>query len=377
LIRICNYCNFNKFIKPQSRNIDDVYEKALIKDITNTFEQIGSRNITSIYFGGGTPSLAPPKLIRNVIESISKYSVEFRPEITLEVNPGQQISSLSDFKAAGINRISMGIQSLDNKTLEFFGRDHRKLDAIKAVSTAKATFDNISLDFIWGRPFQSVKNWELELQEILELEANHLSLYQLTVEKGTDLHLKVQHRKVEMPNEDEMADLYEVTRQMAMQHGYHQYEISSFSTFPKFRGVHNLGYWRGLDYVGFGPGAHGRYHYNGTCYETVSIASSSRWTECILQGKSSHQRFNVLEPLDFFRQCIVFGLRMVNGVDFSAPWASDIGDIGNIINIDEVVRMEELGLLQVERDTNGVYTKICPTYQGLAVADQIILKILL
>ncbi|KAI8898286.1 hypothetical protein BC833DRAFT_590505 [Globomyces pollinis-pini] len=263
----CTYCNFNKYTLPANLNYLRL-EKAYLTDLTHDLSELDQtkQTINSIYFGGGTPSLAKPTLVENILKLLF-IDLNFKPavdlEVTLEANPTRlEAQSLKDFKAAGVNRLSLGIQSLDNDDLKFFGRDHNVNEALQAITLAQSLFENVSLDFIWGRPGHTTDQWELELSQILSFGANHLSLYQLTVENGTPLAKlasKSSNRNL-FPCEDTLVDMFQLTQELTQRGGYGQYEVSSYAKdgLSSNRSKHNQGYWNGNDYIGIGPGAHGR-----------------------------------------------------------------------------------------------------------------------
>ena len=350
------------------------YRKSILQELE--FELLGTsdRILTSIYFGGGTPSLAKPKLIQDIIEAITSKFQNCAPEITLEVNPGKITKDkLMDFKSAGINRLSLGIQSLNDEALEFFGRNHRRQDALELVNDAHSIFNNISMDFIWGRPMQTLNDWELELNQIVKLGASHLSLYQLTVEKGTKLHRLAQDGKVIIPDNDQSANLYELTRELTSK-SYNQYEISSFSKIG-FESKHNTGYWRGYDYIGVGPGAHGRISISDQNYRTQRLTSPSRWSKQIeLKGHGRKSMEPILHA-DYCKELLVFGLRMVQGVDVLEFEKSTGQTIESIINIQELEILEDINMVDIERFGDQL-ANLRLTYQGLAVSDAILCKIL-
>nr|KAJ3422721.1 radical S-adenosyl methionine domain-containing protein 1 [Polyrhizophydium stewartii] len=251
------------------------------------------RRIHSVYFGGGTPSLARPEMVARVLQRVQDLGMTpSQLEVTLEANPTSvEASKLRAFKAAGINRLSLGVQSLDPDALRFLGRDHSAKEALEAIETALDVFDNVSLDFIWGRPGQTVAAWERELQQVTALGASHLSLYQLTVERGTPLFKQVQKHPQLMPGEDEIADLFEATRHVASLGGYEQYEVSSFCRggMRSNRGQHNQSYWNGNDYIGVGPGSHGRL-WNGVESSTFKMFSNGASLDSLLAPKSDELR---------------------------------------------------------------------------------------
>ena len=253
----CPYCDFNSHVREK---IDEKsWFDAYITEISFFADKIVGKNITSIFFGGGTPSLMNPKLVEKIIlelEKIGKFVDNI--EITLEANPTSiEAQKFQDFKTAGINRVSIGIQSFNEEGLKFLGRTHSKNEAIEALEIAGNIFSNYSFDLIYARPNQSIKNWENELLSALKLAKNHLSLYQLTIEKGTSFFNDYRDKKFTMPSDVLAASMYELTREITKAHGFVDYEISNYAK-QGFESKHNLSYWNYDEYLGIGPGSHSR-----------------------------------------------------------------------------------------------------------------------
>jgi oxygen-independent coproporphyrinogen-3 oxidase len=252
----CIYCDFYSIIT--SDNID-FFLKALKKEINfYTDNYSAARELISIYFGGGTPSLMSPEYIADIIDSVkANFNVEEKAEITLETNPGTvSIQKLKEFRDAGINRISIGIQSFDNEDLKFLTRIHNSKVAVRAVIEAeKAGFDNISLDLIFNLPNQTKKKWIKNLEQAVKLPVKHISAYSLILERGTILNKMVLDGKVKIEDEDYDAELYETAINLLTVNGFYQYEVSNFAK-PEYECIHNNAYWHYLDYFGFGTSAH-------------------------------------------------------------------------------------------------------------------------
>ena len=252
----CIYCDFYSIIT--SDNIGS-FLKSLKKEIKHYAEKYSEdREFISIYFGGGTPSLMEPEYISKILDCINtNFRVKNDAEITLETNPGTVfLEKLKKFREAGINRISIGIQSLDNKDLKFLTRIHNSATAIKTVhDAAEAGFENISLDLIFNLPGQTKKKWIKNLEQAIELPIKHISAYSLILEKGTILNKMVLDGKVKIEDADYDAELYQTTIEFLTSKGFYQYEVSNFAK-PGFECVHNNAYWHYLDYLGFGTSAH-------------------------------------------------------------------------------------------------------------------------
>ncbi len=271
--RICPYCDFNVY---KDRNVDDeVWITAFTTELDywakltqgknrkqnqkQNQKQNRGRKLTSLYFGGGTPSLAPLSVLGAVIEACERlWGFEDEAEITLEVNPADiELSAYHEFSAIGINRFSLGVQSFDDGQLKFLGRDHNGVQAKKAIEAAQNQIGLVTFDLIYGLPSQSLEKFEQELKQAFALSTDHLSLYQLTIEQGTAFGLAQQRGALKMPDEDKLAEFYELAVAQCQQAGYAHYEISNFAK-PHGEAVHNLLYWQHQDYIGIGPGAHGR-----------------------------------------------------------------------------------------------------------------------
>ena len=255
--RICPYCDFNVY---KNRAIDvDAWNTALTRDLETYAARTRGRKLTSLYFGGGTPSLAPLPVIESVIETCAQlWGFEPQAEITLEANPTDaEQSRFKAFADAGVNRLSLGVQSLRDDALKFLGRDHDAPSAIRAIKAARDAFPRVTFDLIYGRPGQTREDWRKELSEALALGVGHLSLYQLTIEPGTAFGVAVDKGRWAPPEDDITADMYDAAQEMTAAAGLPAYEISNHAA-PGQESRHNLVYWTYGDYVGVGPGAHGR-----------------------------------------------------------------------------------------------------------------------
>ncbi|KAI9092657.1 hypothetical protein DFS34DRAFT_696969 [Phlyctochytrium arcticum] len=403
----CTYCAFNKYHIPKSGQDHDRMEMALLSELqhalkypvethspgwreSNHMEVQGSsssnvtKSIRSIYFGGGTPSLARPDMVRSIVDYLERESsLEPNVEITLEVNPtSSEVGKLEEFRSAGINRLSMGIQALDNAALRAFGRDHSVLEAIEAARKATSLFSNVSFDFIWGRERQSVKEWEQELRMAASLGATHLSLYHLTVERGTPLFKNVEKGQVALPDNDLAGQLYERTVQVTAEEGYEQYEVSSFAKNgnPEFRSKHNSSYWDGLDYIGIGPGAHGRVwgHADSRRFRTFRILDPETWKRSCEEIGHGMRKVVPIPELEAAQEMIMLRLRTLDGLSFHQLKEQGINvDLENVMDWTMVQIFIQSGLLEYlpgsdANNPNGVR----PTKKGLAVIDGILAQIL-
>ncbi|XP_051889245.1 radical S-adenosyl methionine domain-containing protein 1, mitochondrial isoform X2 [Pristis pectinata] len=316
--RRCAYCNFNKYISPSVDH--NAMRDGLVQETETLLRDSQVKEITSVFFGGGTPSLTKPSTIASILETVARAThVRHNMEVTLEANPTSvSMSKLADFKEAGVNRISLGIQALRNDDLKILGRDHTVQEAIWSLEKAKKLYPGCtSVDIIFGRPGQSLESWEEELEEILTLCDHHVSLYQLTLERGTALFKQVQEKVLKMPEQDVVAEMYHAARNILEKAGFHQYEVSNFAKSGAVS-LHNLGYWRGMQYLGVGPGAHGRFVPRGdgkTQREArIQTLEPDNWLREVRQfGHGTRKRVKQSE-LDILEEMLVLGLRMNEGL---------------------------------------------------------------
>lgn len=314
----CPYCDFNSHVR--HGGVDAVgYTQALIAELEHTASRQPEnqrRAARSIFFGGGTPSLMPPESVGEIIAAISGiWGLEPDAEITLEANPTSiDAGRFRGFHAAGVNRVSVGIQSLRDDQLKFLGRLHSRDDAIRALEIAQSVFPRVSFDLIYARPDQSVQDWRSELGEALKLAGEHLSLYQLTIEPDTPFARLHQAGRLVVPDNDQARDLYDVTQDMMLAAGMPAYEISNHAR-PGAECRHNLVYWRCGDFAGVGAGAHGRLTIGGVRYATATERMPEAW----MQNVRMHGHGMVIdEPLDRQEQAdeyLVMGLRLAGGID--------------------------------------------------------------
>ncbi len=307
---ICPYCDFNVHLAGE---IDDTaWSDALSADLAHVAADMPGRTVHSIYFGGGTPALMPAKTAGAVMDSISKHwSIGDDVEITLECNPtAAERARLAAFRAAGVNRLSVGVQSFDDAVLRFLGRDHSGAESLVTVDDAQATFDRVTLDLMYGLAEQTPDAWRAQLDRALTLGPMHLSLYQLTIEHGTPFF----KRNVPIADPDMAADLYDLTQDLTSEAGLPSYEVSNHAQ-PGEESRHNLWCWRGGDYVGVGPGAHGRLTIDGVALATHQIHNPARWLEkTVTEGHGTAKRRH-LSAGDRAKERLMMGLRLTEGVD--------------------------------------------------------------
>jgi oxygen-independent coproporphyrinogen-3 oxidase len=309
----CPYCDFNSHVRetiPQAR-----IAAALRRELGFEAGRLGPRLLTSVFFGGGTPSLLDPENVALLLEDAKRY---FTPaediEITLEANPTSiEAGRFAAYAQAGVNRVSIGVQSFDEAALGFLGREHSAAQAMAAIELAHKLFPRLSFDLIYARPGQTLAAWWAELHVALSLAADHLSLYQLTIEPGTAFHARHARGEFSLPDEALAASLYDETAEVAAGFGLQQYEISNFAV-PGRESRHNLAYWRYLDYAGIGPGAHGRLDLGGQRFATSRHRGPEAWAGMVEAQGHGTTHEDALSPQDQAREALLMGLRLTEGI---------------------------------------------------------------
>ena len=333
----CPYCDFNSHV---ADTVDHAaFADALCREMDHFKDQCDPQTVTSVFFGGGTPSLMKPASVEKVINHIHKnFSVAPDAEITLEANPGSiERDKFSSFRAAGVNRVSIGVQSLDDAQLKFLGRKHSAADALQAIDTARNIFPRFSFDLIYARPGQTLLQWESELQIALRHAGDHLSLYQLTIEQGTPFFGAHKNGAFVMPEDHLQADLYDLTSQIMNDAGMPAYEISNYAK-PEQECRHNLTYWRYDDYLGIGAGAHGRITKLGRKFATRTHRAPAIWLDRVQKNGHATQDFIELDAHEQFEERLLMGLRLTEGLP--------IAPLKNFISLPEVERLITHGFLQ-------------------------------
>jgi oxygen-independent coproporphyrinogen-3 oxidase len=292
-----------------------VWQKAYLSDLKTQAQRTQNRKVTSIFFGGGTPSLMDPKTVESILKTIqSLWPLEESIEITLEANPNSlERNKFQAFKTAGINRLSIGIQSLKESSLKFLGRAHSASEAWQALETAQKFFNNYSLDFIYAHPLHTPDAWHKELMEILHVAPPHLSLYQLTIEPQTPFEAQYRQGHFKMPSAITSEAFYDQTQECLTAHGYTPYEVSNFCK-PGHASRHNLTYWRYQDYVGIGPGAHGRLTEKNVKYATRSHRAPEVWLEKIQKTGCALTHNTPLEQEACLQEALIMGVRLQEGL---------------------------------------------------------------
>ncbi len=348
---ICPYCDFNVH---SATDIDDAaWRDGLLADLKHYAADTPGRTVTSMYFGGGTPSLMPPKTVGAVIDAIGQHwAIADDIEITLETNPtSAERKSFQAFRAAGVNRLSVGIQSLDDKALKFLGRDHSGGDGLKALADAQRIFDRTTFDLIYALPDQSIDDWQQELTAALGHAGGHVSLYQLTIESGTAFH----KADIKGGDPDIAADMYDLTQDIMAEHGRPAYEVSNHAI-PGDESRHNLCGWRGGDYVGIGPGGHGRITLDGQAFGTHQIHNPARWLEKVGEDGNGTAKRRALSPDDRARELVMMGLRLSEGIN-TKRFAEVTGiDVHQVIDADAKAQLIA-GQFLSETSTHLIATK--------------------
>lgn len=311
----CPYCDFNSHVRFKGWD-EDRFLKAYKRELDTFAAHVPRQTVSSVFFGGGTPSLMKGATIGGILEHIAKlWPVAEGAEVTLEANPGSvEAGRFQDYRAAGVNRVSIGVQSLVEGDLKELGRIHTVPEAKAAVALADKTFERFSFDLIYARPNQTPESWRRELQEGLAMAGGHLSLYQLTIEDGTPFAERYRRGQLVVPDEDAALDLFDITQQLTTDAGLPAYEISNHAI-PGQESQHNLIYWRYGAYVGVGPGAHGRVRWDGDAHATATILNPEQWCATVEQtghGLSQNQTLSADEQADEF---LLMGLRLSEGID--------------------------------------------------------------
>lgn len=316
----CPYCDFNSHVRPVLPQAEML--AALQAELAWEAARLGQRKVESIFFGGGTPSLMAPESVAALIAQVRQlFTLAPTAEITLEANPTSvEAGRFAAYRQAGVNRISIGVQSFDPQALQFLGRQHSAAQAIAAIELGAKLFPRISFDLIYARPGQTQADWRKELRQALELAADHLSLYQLTIEDGTRFATLYTRGEFTLPDADEAEILYDITAEEAARYGLRRYEVSNYAR-PGGESRHNLTYWRYGDYAGIGPGAHGRLLLADGMHATTRHRAPESWMQRVAQQGHGTTLEELVLPHDRAREALIMGLRLQDGIfapDFAA-----------------------------------------------------------
>jgi oxygen-independent coproporphyrinogen-3 oxidase len=338
----CPYCDFNSHVVAQ---VDQrKWAAAFVQEIARVKSELPDRVLNSVFFGGGTPSLMLPETVATILDAVrSAWPTSNDLEITLEANPTSvEAQRFKGYRDAGVNRISMGIQALNDADLRKLGRMHSVAEAEAALDVARSCFDRVSFDLIYARQDQSPDQWQTELAKALSWSPDHLSLYQLTIEDGTAFGDRYSRGKLRgLPNEDHAAEMYEITQYLCDNNGLPRYEVSNHAR-DGAESRHNLIYWRYGDYVGIGPGAHGRITVDGTRYATECARAPGEWMAKVATGSGEIPR-STLTFEDQAGEYLMMGLRVREGIDVDR-YANLAGEQ---LNAQKIENLRSLGLVRL------------------------------
>lgn len=335
----CPYCDFNSHVVA---NVDQTrWASAFESELDRIAKLTGERVLNSVFFGGGTPSLMEVSTVDRIMSRIQRnWRWANDLEVTLEANPTSvEAEKFTGFQAAGINRVSVGVQALNDADLKALGRLHSAREALGAIETARSTFDRVSFDLIYARQGQSVEAWDGELAQALALEPDHLSLYQLTIEDGTAFGDRFKRGRLRgLPDEDLGADLWHVTQELTEQAGLSAYEVSNHAKSGQ-ESRHNLIYWNSGDWAGIGPGAHGRLTLGEQRFETIAPKAPGAWLERVEAKASGDVTHRALSQQDIIEERLLMGLRLVQGIEMPLPWIDEKNnEINELIEIGMLTR---------------------------------------
>ena len=359
----CPYCDFNSHVRRAP--IDETrFVRAFAAEIAATAARVPDRTVATIFFGGGTPSLMQPTTVGAILESIAQHwTVAPDVEVTLEANPTSvEAARFRGYRTAGVNRVSLGVQSLDDRVLAELGRTHTAREALQAVGIARAAFERTSFDLIYARPRQTPRDWANELRLALAEAGEHLSLYQLTVEPDTPFATLHAAGKLKIPDEDAARALYDTTQEMCAAHGLPAYEISNHAR-PGGECRHNLVYWRAHEYAGIGPGAHGRLDIAGTRRATATEKRPEAWLERVESQGHGLVTDDALTREEMADEFLLMGLRLAEGIDIARYAAL----AGRPLDPVRIAALSEHGL--VEKTPAG---RLRVTLPGFPVLDAVV-----
>ena len=357
----CPYCDFNSHVRD---GVDvELWQRALLTDMRHEAELAGGEPLTSVFFGGGTPSLMPPSLVSRLLDDAERLW-GFAPdiEITLEGNPSSvEAANYADLAKVGVNRVSLGLQSLDDRALRFLGRLHDASEGIAALDVAQKFFERVSFDLIYALPGQTAASWSSQLQQALSFGTGHLSLYQLTIEPGTRFATMVRQQQFEPLDDDPAADLFALTNEITAAAGLPAYEVSNHAR-PGEESRHNLSYWRYQDYCGIGPGAHGRR--GGVA--TQRHRKPENWLDAVDSAGNGISEMRSLSLAEQAAEAMLMGLRLTEGLDLAAM-AERFGlPAEALCEPDKLAFYEQQGLVWRKAARIGV------TEQGMPLLDALL-----
>ena len=361
----CPYCDFNSHV---SRDIDQSrWLRAYLHEIDRYARMLPGRVLNAVFFGGGTPSLMDPEVVAAILERVRQSWPQANDlEVTLEANPGSvEAGRFRAYAEAGVSRVSMGIQALNDADLRRLGRIHTVAEARQAYDIARKNFDRVSFDLIYARQDQTVASWRSELREALEMAVDHLSLYQLTIEQGTAFADRYARGGLKgLPQDDAAADMYEATQEICASVGMSAYEVSNHAK-PGAESRHNLIYWRYGDYVGIGPGAHGRVTLNGQRFATEAWSNPDRWLAAVDAGQAE-KLHEAIDPEDQAAEYLMMGLRVRDGINVVRYESL----AGAPLSPEKLAGLRDLGMIQSDAQ------RLWVTEQGRPVLNAILRDLL-
>ncbi len=365
----CPYCDFNSHVRDEIEQT--LWADALCRELDHYRELSGPRTISSIFFGGGTPSLMAAATVEKLLSRVTQnWPCAENIEITLEANPTSvEAAKFVDFSAAGINRLSLGIQALNDADLKALGREHNVKEARQAIDLSQKYFNRSSFDLIYARMGQTLGAWEQELTRALAMVEGHLSLYQLTIERGTAFHQAHEKGRIILPGEDLSADMYELTQSICQDHGIPAYEVSNHAVRGQ-ESRHNLTYWTYSDYIGIGPGAHGRLRSGGEFYALSQDRSPEKWLKNVAQIGHATDQQECLTAQMMAEEMIMMGLRLTQGIDLGS-FEKKIGQkIEKFINRQYLQHLLELDYMEMDDH------HLTATAQGMPLLNSLLSQIL-
>lgn len=361
----CPYCDFNSHVATQ---IDtERWQRAYLSEIERLGWETHGRVLQSVYFGGGTPSLMAPELVSAILEKVrATWSTANSVEITLEANPGSiEAGRFAAYRQSGVNRVSMGMQAMNDADLHRLGRRHTAAEARQAFDVARHIFDRVSFDLIYARQDQPLQAWREELTAALDLAADHLSLYQLTIESGTAFADRLARGGLRgLPDEDLSVELFEATQEICAAAGMPAYEVSNHAR-PEAGSRHNLIYWRGGDYVGIGPGAHGRLTLDGTRWATEAPRAPGAWLTQVERKGAGEMPRAALSAMDHAEEYLLMSLRLSEGTSLARLESIS----GTPLPLEKLSPLIDLGLLHEPDD------QLVTTMKGRLVLNSLLAEI--
>jgi len=351
----CPYCDFNTHAY---EGVDhDRWLSAYLRSMEFYAEKTQGRVLSSIFFGGGTPSLMEPRVVEEIINHACElWECQREFEVSMEANPTSvENTKLAAFADVGVNRVSLGVQALNDADLKFLGREHSAGEALKSLEIARDNFDRVSFDLIYARPEQSLDDWAKELREVIDLNVNHVSAYQLTIERNTPFYYDHEQGKFHVPEQELAADFYNLTREVLAEGGLDLYEVSNYARDEAQQCQHNLIYWNYDDYIGIGPGAHGRITHEGQKFATRDHAAPQIWLDRVDENGHGAHPYSALTQSDQVFERLMMGMRLLSGIALrpidwkylSRDKVKILADQGWVIFDETHIRLTQEGLLRL------------------------------